>query len=59
LLDQLKMKKKTVIEPNGHVDIHKHTFRGNDYPKPETFDFTPITAKATNLTQLVKRTVKK
>jgi len=41
------MKKKTVIEPNGHVDIHKHTLRGNDYPKPETFDLTPITAKAT------------
>jgi hypothetical protein len=50
---------EAIIESDGHVDIHKHTLHGSDYPKPETFDLTPITAKATKMTPLVKRTAKK
>lgn len=46
---------EAVIDSNGHCDIWKHTLKGTDYPKPPLYDLTPITAKATKMTQLVKR----
>lgn len=51
---------EAIIEPNGHVDLYKHTLRGDDYPHVKPFDLTPKSvAKSVSKTPILKRRVSK